>query len=109
MHKYRGNEQTIAIYNTAKGKRRLLEINVRQENKLVEIWLTRAETADQTVRERLTPLYQEYSKKKYLVAVFQSGTLDLCRETGALLCYNRKRTAERERCQEQQGGRHMVP
>lgn len=73
-----------------------MEINVRDDRKIVEVWLTREEKQDQALRERLKPLYWEYKAQKYLVAVFLSGTEDLAEQTGALLCYNRKRCAELE-------------
>lgn len=73
-----------------------LEINVRDESKLVEVWMTNAEKQDQALREKLKPLYQKYKEKKYLVALFLSGAKDLAQQTGGLLCYNKKRTAELE-------------
>ena len=73
-----------------------MEINVRGDKKIVEVWLTREEKRDAALREQLKPLYQKYKKKKYLVAVFESGSQNLWEETGALLCYNRKRIAQME-------------
>jgi hypothetical protein len=71
-----------------------LEINVRDEQKLVEVWLTNAEKNDPAVRERLKPLYAEYKQKKYMVAVFESGGRDLYQSTLGLLAYNKKRIEE---------------
>ena len=73
-----------------------MEINIREEQKLVEIWLTNAEKRDAVLRESLKPLYREYHEKKYLVAVFQSGDRNLTDATSDLLCYNRKRIAQQE-------------
>lgn len=73
-----------------------MEIYVRDDSKIVEIWLTNAEKRDSALGERLKPLYQKYAKGKYLVAVFQSGSRDLTDATGDLLCYNRKHLAEQE-------------
>ncbi len=73
-----------------------MEINVRDDRKIVEVWLTREEQGDQALKEKLRPLYQQYRAKKYTVAVFLSGTQDLAEETGALLRYNRRRFAELE-------------
>ena len=73
-----------------------MEICIIEEDKLVEIWLTRAESQDETVRENLKPLYAEYGKKKYKTAVFFSGTRDLAEATSELLCYNRRRIAQLE-------------
>lgn len=71
-----------------------MEINVRDERKLVEVWLTNAEKSDSAVRERLKPLYTAYKKKNYLVAVYLSGGRDVYRSTLDLLAYNKKRVAE---------------
>ena len=73
-----------------------MEINVRDDKKIVEIWLTNQEKQAQALGEQLKKLYQQYRKKKYFVAVFMSGDEDLTEETSALLCYNRKRLAEQE-------------
>ena len=71
-----------------------LEINVRDDSKLVEVWLTRSEKQDQALRKRLKPLYQKYNDQNYLVAVFLSGSENLEQRTSDLLCYNKKRVAE---------------
>ena len=47
-----------------------MEMNVRDEKQLVEIWLTNAEKKDLALREGLKDIYDKYKKKKYLVAVF---------------------------------------
>lgn len=73
-----------------------MEINVKDDIKIVEVWLTQKEKRNAALREQLKPLYQEYKEKKYLVAVFESGSQNLWEETGALLCYNRKRIAQME-------------
>ena len=71
-----------------------MEINVRDDMKLVTVWLTRAEQEDTALRERLKTLYAEYKAKKYMVAQFHSGTEDLYTCTRDLLLYNRKRIEE---------------
>lgn len=71
-----------------------MEINVRDDRKIVEVWLTNEEKQDQAIKESLKPLYQQYKAKKYTVAVFLSGSRDLAEETGALLCRNKRRIAE---------------
>ena len=50
-----------------------MEIEVKDKEKRVNIWLTRAESQDQALLDSLKPLYKEYKAKKYLVAVFHSG------------------------------------
>ena len=84
-----------------------MEINVHEDNKTVEIWLTKDEAVDETVRESLRPLYRRCKEAKYTATVFLSGELDLCEETGALLCRTRKRAAEREVQEEKTQGFSM--
>ena len=85
-----------------------MEINVRDDRKIVDIWLTNEEQPDQAIRESLKPLYQQYRTKKYTVAVFLSGSRDLAEETGALLRYNKKRIAELEIQRERKRRRSMA-
>lgn len=85
-----------------------MEINIRDEIKIAEIWLTREEKRDAALRERLKPFYRKYKREKYLVAVFESGGRDLWEGTGALLCYNRKRTAQMEVEREKRRGMEMT-
>lgn len=84
-----------------------MEINVNESSKIVEIWLTNAEKQDRELREKLKLLYREFEAKKILVAVFESGQRDLAETTSDLLCYNRRRSAEREVEQEKQMGMTM--
>lgn len=62
--------------------------------KLVEIWLTRQEQADDALREQLQQMYQDYKSRKYMVAQFHSGGGDLYVITRDLLIFNRKRIEE---------------
>ena len=77
-----------------------MEIEVKDKEKRVNIWLTRAESQDQELLDSLKPLYKEYKAKKYLVAVFSSGTEDLKSLTCDLLRYNRVRLRELEKQKE---------
>ena len=58
-----------------------MEMNVRDDQKLVEIWLTNAEKIDPVLREGLKEIYAKYKTKKYMVAVFESGKGDLYENT----------------------------
>ena len=69
---------------------------MRDEQKTVDIWLTNAEKNDPEIRRSLEEIYREYQQKKYLVAVFESGSQDLYQNTLDLLRYNRRHSAERE-------------
>ena len=84
-----------------------MKMNVRDDSKIVDIWLTKEEKENQELREQLKPLYKEYKAKRYLVAVFESGEEDLWDNTSQLLCTNRRRMAERETEQEKQMGMTM--
>ena len=85
-----------------------MEINVRDSDKIVEVWLTREEKQNDNLRERLKPLYQEYKAKKFLVAVFESGEQNLEELTGRLLGYNRKRVVQLEMEREKQPSMTMT-
>lgn len=43
-----------------------MEMNVRDDQKLVEIWLTNAEKIDPVLREGLKEIYAKYKTKKYM-------------------------------------------
>ena len=77
-----------------------MELEVRDREKRVNIWLTHAESQDAGFMESLKPIYREYKAKKYLVAVFSSGTEDLKSLTCDLLRYNRVRLRELEKQKE---------
>ena len=82
-------------------------MEVREQSKIVELWLTREEKDDPAFRESLRPLYQKYKNQKYLVAVYLSGEEDLYQQTRDLLLYNRRRLAEKEVQAEKQAGLAM--
>ena len=69
---------------------------VHDDMKLVEIWLTKAESEDENVRRALEPLYAEYKKKKYRVAVFCSGKGDMLELTKDLLKHNLELSVRKE-------------
>lgn len=73
-----------------------LQIDVFDNQKIVAVWLTKAERGDERVREKLRELRSEYKAKKYTVAEYQSGDGDLHTSIYELLRYNKLRVAERE-------------
>ena len=79
-----------------------MRIAVREESKIVELWLNRAEKEDAAFRESLKLLYQTYKAQNYLVAVFLSGEEELYQQTRDLLLYNRRRQAEMEVLEQRQ-------
>lgn len=84
-----------------------MRMDICEESKIVELWLTRKERDDPAFRESLKPIYQEYKEQKYLVAVFLSGEEDLYQQTRDLLLYNRRRQAEKEVQAEKRAGMVM--
>ena len=72
----------------------ILEINVHDDKKTVDIWLTKSEKYDHNLRERLKPLYERYKEKKYFVVMYESGEKDLYENTLSLLLYNHRRLVE---------------
>ena len=79
-----------------------MELSINDASRTVEVWLSNEERRDPAVQQHLKPMYTEYAGKKYTVAVFMSGSQDLCSLTSGLLCYNRKRLAELEVAREKE-------
>ena len=71
-----------------------LQIDVLDDKKIVAVWLTRAEDANEAVRSRIDGLCREYKPRKYQVAVYKSGREDLHTSVLDLLAYNKRRAAE---------------
>ena len=53
-----------------------MEMNVRDDQKLVEIWLTNAEKIDPVLREGLKEIYAKYKTKKYICLLYTSDAAD---------------------------------
>ena len=85
-----------------------MEMNVYDDKKLVDIWLTNAEKNDQELREKLKPIYAKYHKKKYRVTVFESGDGDLRESVLGLIQFNRKRLIELEQQKEKKARKKMA-
>lgn len=75
-----------------------MEMNVRDDQKLVEIWLTNAEKIDPVLREGLKEIYAKYKTKKYMVAVFESGKGDLYENTREICCSSTAAAAPKRSC-----------
>ena len=73
-----------------------MELNVQDDRKIVEVWLTHEDEQNDELQVMLKALYRLYKEQKYTVAVLHSGTGDLTRQTSDLLCYNRKELARQE-------------
>ena len=84
-----------------------MELNVRNESKIVEIWLTKAEKQDAQLQKELKLVYESFHEVGYTVATFLSGDQDLADTTSDLVCYNRTRIAQLEVEQEKKQGLAM--
>lgn len=73
-----------------------MEMNVKDDKQIVEIWLSNAEKNDKQIRDSLQVVFDKYKKKKYMVAVFESGEKDLYQGTLDFLSYNRKLSAQKQ-------------
>lgn len=73
-----------------------MELNVRNDSKIVEVWLTRNEKQDAQLQKKLKLVYQSFHEAGYMVATFLSGERALDEVTSGLICYNRKRIAQLE-------------
>ena len=71
-------------------------MEVREQSRMVELWLTQEEKNDPVFREGLKPIYEKYRAQNYLVAVFLPGEGDLYQQTRDLLLYNRRKLAEEQ-------------
>lgn len=67
-----------------------MEINVKDNLKLVEIWLTHEDQESQQVSEEIKLLMQKYKKCKYKTALLYSGNAPLLASTEDLLRNNLK-------------------
>lgn len=68
-----------------------MEINIKEDAHIVEIWLTKDEGKDSALHADLRPIYKHFKEKNYLVAVYKSGEKDLYEGTLDLLVYNKRR------------------
>ena len=84
-----------AFVNTFRKEDDNMMNEIHEELKIMTVWLTKNESADPALRDRLTKECVENSKG-YKVAVFFSGNDNLYETTSALLRYNRKRMAQME-------------
>ena len=66
-----------------------MEINVNENKKIVEVWLSNEEKNNGLIKDKLKELYDMYKKTKYIVAVYESGSADLFSGTKSLLVQNR--------------------
>jgi len=66
-----------------------ININVKDSEKIVEVWLTIAEKSSMVQKRLLNKLCQEYKLQKYIIVVYQSGSRNLADTIISLLLHNR--------------------
>ena len=66
-----------------------MKIITNTQDKIVEIWITNKEKHNLKLKQALSPLFAEYKKQKYTVAVFYSGESNLLANTTDLLLKNK--------------------
>ena len=66
-----------------------MQLITNHQDKIIEVWLTNADRTNPIVQSALKPLYADYKKQKYTVAVFYSGQSDLLGKTTDLLLRNK--------------------
>lgn len=71
-----------------------MEIIRDDKKKRIQIWMTQRESQDEALQNRLKPMYAQWKKQKYLVAVYRSGNKDLRESVLDLLLHNKKVLAE---------------
>lgn len=65
-----------------------MEIHVKDDRRMVEIWLNRQEQQDAGTDTYIKDTARKYSNQNYKVAVFRSGCADLFTCTDSLLKAN---------------------
>ena len=73
-----------------------MEVIKNEEKKLVEVWLSRAESSSSFIRNQLKSCFSNYKSRGYRVVVFESGQRDLFVATRDLLLENRMQTIPRK-------------
>jgi hypothetical protein len=73
-----------------------MEVIVDDKFKIVEVWLTKAESSSEEVKNDLKPIYEEYAKRKYKTVVFHSGKGSLEDNVETLVRRNKIKFAEQD-------------
>ncbi|MCL2002694.1 MAG: hypothetical protein FWG72_01660 [Oscillospiraceae bacterium] len=73
-----------------------MDVVTNEETKLVEVWLSRAESSSGLIRDWLKACFPSCKRQGYRVVVFESGQRDLFAATRDLLLENRMWPASRK-------------
>ena len=78
-----------------------MRIRRNEVDRILEIWLSNAEEADDRLRASLKPLFQESKRLGYMAVVYESGDRDLADGMRELLRHNREVIARRQLAEEE--------
>ena len=73
-----------------------LTVNINENCKMVEFWLTTEENNDETVRASLKSQFKDWKSKHYLPVVYCSGTADLEQCMSGIMRNNNAHTLQPE-------------
>lgn len=63
-------------------------IRMDKENKLAEVWMSRADQQDPAQKKHAEDFYRQCREQHIFVATYESGCGDVAENTAALLHYN---------------------
>ena len=66
-----------------------MEVNVLEQKRRVEIWLTNADSENDEILEAVEQIKKEYRARRFFTVVFHSGACDLLANTELLLSHNK--------------------
>ena len=66
-----------------------MEVNVLEQKRRVEIWLTNADSENDEILEAVEQIKKEYRTRRFFTVVFYSGAGDLLANTELLLSHNK--------------------
>ena len=55
----------------------ILQVNINEKEKIVELWLTSKENAQANLPQNIEKLIEKYKEKKFRVCMYQSGNEDI--------------------------------
>lgn len=66
-----------------------MEVNVLEQKRRVEIWLTNGDSNNAEILEAVEQIKKEYRTRRFFTVVFHSGAGDLLANTELLLSHNK--------------------
>ncbi len=66
-----------------------MEVNVLEQKRRVEIWLTNDDSNNAEILEAVEQIKKEYRARRFFTVVFHSGAGDLLANTELLLSHNK--------------------